>query len=347
MKQAKSLNELANALQQQLATKKDYIVPTREMIFDDPNTIYVNSVGTLGANEHFQQQVATFLGYPYSFWQDTQKTYAAEWMALTNQMLRQADAQRMVRTLEGKARAFMSNKYRAIDNWDVAETALTTIGNMDGWQVDSADLTDSRMYIKVISPKIEREVKRGDVVRAGLLITNSEVGLGSVSVSPIILRLACLNGMVIEDMGVAKRHLSKAQIGVPDTYELFSDETKRLSDVALMAQIADVVRTTVDEARFELVVKKFTDTADRKIDGDVPKVVEVLAKTVNLNDNERSSVLRHLIEGGDLTQFGLINAVTATAQQVSSYDRSVELERVGGNMMDMSAATWKSIASAN
>lgn len=347
MKQGKNIKELADALMAQVSNKQDYIVPTREMAFDDAEHIIINGVGVLGAQDLFQQQVATYLGYPYSFWQETREKFAGQWRDLANTMLAAQNTPRMVRTIAGNSRAFLSNKYRTIDNWDIAEIALKTVGNMDSWQVDSAELTETKMYIKVFSPRIEREVKKGDVVRAGFLITNSEVGLGSANVSPMILRLNCLNGQVIEDMSVAKRHLSKVQVGHSDTYELFSDETKAQSDKALLMQMADVIRTTVDEARFALVVKKFTDTTERHIDGDVPKVVEVLAKTVNLNDTERSSVLRHLISGGDLTQFGLINAVTAAAQEVNSYDRSVELERIGGNMMDLTPAVWKSIASAN
>jgi len=33
-------------------------------------------------------------------------------------------------------------------------------------------------------------------------------------------------------------------------------------------------------------------------------------------------LLRHLIEGGDLSQYGLINAVTRTAEDAKFYDRA-------------------------
>lgn len=63
------------------------------------------------------------------------------------------------------------------------------------------------MYIKVVNERIQTEVVPGDIVQAGILISNSEVGMGSVSVKPLIYRLVCTNGMVA-DVGVGKRHVA-------------------------------------------------------------------------------------------------------------------------------------------
>lgn len=64
------------------------------------------------------------------------------------------------------------------------------------------------MYIKVVNERIQTEVVPGDIVQAGILISNSEVGMGSVSVKPLIYRLVCTNGMVA-DVGVGKRHVGR------------------------------------------------------------------------------------------------------------------------------------------
>lgn len=52
----------------------------------------------------------------------------------------------------------------------------------EGIRIVSTELTDSRMYIKAINERLELEVKRGDVVQAGIAISNSEVGLGALKV---------------------------------------------------------------------------------------------------------------------------------------------------------------------
>jgi len=53
-----------------------------------------------------------------------------------------------------------------------------------------------------------------------------------------------------------------------------------------------------------------------------------------------------LITEADLSAFGLINAVTGFAQEVQSYDRSTELEAIGGKMLEHSRCEWDALAEA-
>jgi hypothetical protein len=47
--------------------------------------------------------------------------------------------------------------------------------------------------------------------------------------------------------------------------------------------------------------------------------------------------------GGDFSAFGLQAAVTKYAQTVDDYDRRIELEEAGGNIVSMEPNVWKSI----
>jgi hypothetical protein len=71
-----------------------------------------------------------------------------------------------------------------------------------------------------------------------------------------------------------------------------------------------------------------------------------LTPTLILTQDEQSSVLRHLIEGGDLSQYGLINAVTRTAEDAKSYDRATELEMAGATVLDLKPTEWRDLALA-
>lgn len=346
MKTGRSLQELAAELDRQSKSKRDFIAPTSLITVTQDHTLDIPGAGVFRPNQLFSNQMATYLGYPAGFYADTERNYPEQWRALVNEMLHRSDDNRMVRTMDGDARAFLSNRYRTLDNWDVTEAALSAIMDMNQWKVADSEITDSRLYIKAMSPK-QLEVKKGDVVQSGVLITNSEVGLGMFKIEPLILRLVCTNGMIANQAGMKQRHLGRSQFGAEDNYELFSDDTKKLSDKALLAQIGDIVRNAVDDVKFGQLVSRMTEATQKPITGDVPKVVEIYAKEVKLSDTERSSVLRNLIEGADLSQYGLLNAVTATAQLSDSYDRSVELERVGGNLLDMPASIWNPIARAN
>ena len=45
----------------------------------------------------------------------------------------------------------------------------------------------------MISEKETGEVKVGDAISFGAIITNSEVGMGSITVTPFCMRLVCTN----------------------------------------------------------------------------------------------------------------------------------------------------------
>jgi hypothetical protein len=58
-------------------------------------------------------------------------------------------------------------------------------------QFGSCELTEDYMYLKVVNPRLQDEVRPGDVVQAGVSISNSETGRGAVSVCPLVYRLVC------------------------------------------------------------------------------------------------------------------------------------------------------------
>jgi hypothetical protein len=199
------------------------------------------------------------------------------------------------------------------------------------------------MYIKVVNPRLEAEVQTGDIVQAGIIISNSEVGLGSVSVMPLAYRLVCLNGMIVNDLGQRKYHAGRE---LEESWELYSDETLQAEDNAFMLKLADIVRAAVDEARFTSVVDKLREAVDIRITASVPQVVELTAKQYGLTQSEGNDVLQHLISGGDLSRYGLSNAVTRASQDVQDYDRATALEGVGWQIAVMPREVWAVINEA-
>ena len=59
--------------------------------------------------------------------------------------------------------------------------------------------------------------------------------------------------------------------------------------------------------------------------------------------DEQEGILKYLIEGGDLSLYGLSNAVTRASQDVASYDRATALEGIGWQVATMEPAQWKEI----
>ena len=98
--------------------------------------------------------------------------------------------------------------------------------------------------------------------------------------------------------------------------------------------------------RFNANALKLAGAAADVIEGKVEKVVEVAAVRFGLADSTRENVLKHLISGGDLSRFGLINAVTAASQDETDYDRASDLERLGGQIIEMPRSEWSQLAKA-
>ena len=250
---------------------------------------------------------------------------------------------RMIRTIEGTARAFLSNRYRRIDNLDIASIVLPVLQDMEGMHFESCQLTESRMYIKVVNTRLEAEVVPGDIVQSGIIISNSEVGLGSVSIQPLIYRLVCSNGMVVNEAAARRNHVGRVTDS-EENFSVYSQATLDAEDKAFVMKIQDTVRAAVEEARFAQVVGKMQEAKAAQMDThDVPAVVKLASKEFHITDSESTGVLQRLIESNDLTLYGLSNAVTRHSQDVESYDRASELESIGYSILTMPPRQWSRI----
>ena len=58
-------------------------------------------------------------------------------------------------------------------------------------------------------------------------------------------------------------------------------------------------------------------------------------KLYKFSEDEGAGIYQHLIEGNDLSLYGLSNAVTRQSQDVADYDRATELEGKGYEILTM------------
>jgi hypothetical protein len=145
---------------------------------------------------------------------------------------------------------------------------------------------------------------------------------------------------------MSKYHLGRVAGEGKDAMEFFKDETLRADDRAFMMKLADVVSGAANQVKFNTLVDRISESTDNEIEGDPVKVVEVVQKRFNLSDFEKSGVMQKLIKGGDLTQYGLSNAVTAMSSDVEDYDRASDLERLGGQIIELPKSDWHTISMA-
>lgn len=358
MKQGKQdLGQLAQEIIKQNETKQDFIIDTRQLSIragehEQPSLVMVAQDGEkqrLPIKPAALKQITERVGIPSKY--ADRLAAEAPWLleANVNHWFSTKPEQRMLRTLDGKARAFLSNRYQRIDNYDLLETVLPILSDESerGLTIKSCEVTDNKLYIKAVTNRIQGEITVGDQVQAGIVISNSEVGFGAIKIQPLIYRLVCSNGMIVNDSQFKRHHVGAKNEIQDRTYKMLSQETLKADDKAILLKVRDIVKASLSQEVFNENVSRLQQASENIIEGNPVKTIEVLAKTMGINQGEQSGILRHLVEGGDLSQWGIINAVTRQSQDIESYDRASEFEAMGGKILDLNPSDWKAMATAN
>jgi hypothetical protein len=356
------LETLAAELERQQASKRDLMADTRRMQltvehWDDPENApgpgsrYVDLLVDNGEVEQFHvkryahQQLSDFTHVPWKVYERLHDNHPDLLAHLANGLMHREPGKRMIRVLDNQVRAVVSNRYRRLDNYDLMEQAvLPVMSEFPEMQITRWDLTDTRLYLKLTLPR-ELEIKVGDVARAGVIVSNSEVGAGSMLVAPFTEILWCSNGAVHMEYG-KRRHHTGRRIDVEDetAYDLYSDETMRIDDQAYFAKVADLMRGACNETVFEQIVRQMQELAGIKVDADPVGVVEELSQRHGLTENEGSLLRKYQAQLGDTTAWGYHQALTRTAQDVEP-DRQVELETIAGSkLLMMTRDEWVALA---
>lgn len=363
MKSGKTLVELAQEIERQRETRHDYIATTSKLNMTDTaelglvqGSVEAPTQDVFGLNDLAHRQLGEHVGVPAKYY-DRMRQEAPDLLATNvNRWFSQQPSNRMVRTLDGRVRAFLSDKYRPLENADLAEAVLPALLQLD-LQIMSCEITERRLYIKAVDARIQRDIPTGkhmgdgghtifDTVSPAIVISNSEVGMGALSVETAIWTRACTNMAIFAQRSMRKYHVGGKHELTDGLVSLLSERTKRLSDAATWAQVTDVVKGAFDQARFDASITEIKGMEVQKIEGDVVKAVDLAARHFGTSEGEKSSILKHLIAGGDLSRYGLFNAFTRTAEDLGDYDRATDFERMGGQIVELAANDWKRIAEA-
>lgn len=359
MLKGKSIVELAQELTRINETKKDFIVPTESLKAQVvENNVKLSFEGDsskiFGVNDWAASQLASYTDIPKQYFDRIKKENPSLLADSINHGLNIVSKNnnresRLVRTLDGDIRGLLSSRYRILDSHDMLE-AVFPVMQANNMQIVSSEITEKRLFIKALSPKLQGEITKGDVVQHGIVISTSDVGAGSVRVEPLIFRLVCENGL-ISNTAMKKYHVGKNQ-AEDNIRELLSDRTKDMTDQAFWAQVQDIVLASLKPENFQREIDRLRVAANMKIENfDLPRVVELTMKATGVTgEQKKNSILAALAsgnEGAGLTQWGLINSFTRAAyDSKNSYEESIELERAAGNILELSDKDWRLISAA-
>jgi hypothetical protein len=296
-------------------------------------------------------QLANYTGIPYSYYNKVMSTSTKLLAENVNHWFAQnKDDVRMVRLDGSYMRAFVSDRFKRIDNYDVASIAVSeakevtkTIKFRQAW------ITDKMMNLELIDPtqiiyidpdkqaQFEQHdpsenyfYKPGeDVYMAGISITNSEVGYKAFEAQTYLYRLSCSNGLVMP-YSVRRVHLG-GRIDEGD----WSGKTRELDISLTESQIRDIVRKAFEKNSIDKAIDELRKAKNEKIPH--PQVfVDITAREFGFSDVEKDNIWSNLSIEGDLSKYGFIQAMTRTAQMhlgKAENERKYEMEKIAGTLV--------------
>lgn len=383
MKLGKSLQELAAELENIKRGSRDYVAPAPLLRMTPEKQLVMEKSGDtrpFDVRPYAHGQIAGLLGIPKAYY-DKMATEAPALLAnnVNAWLNRRTDDKQLVRTVGTDVRAVLSDRFRALDNVDLAEAALPELVQR-GAVVQSVELTETKFYLKATLPTMRRALgggelpvgaqiatydeipnyearkaenarrgfRVGDVVEAMICLSNSEVGAGTLRIEWGTMVLACLNAAIMPGDSFKRYHVGRSQGAQDDDAirALISNEARQADDRAFWLKVRDMVRVAFDEARFNKLVAKLEGAQADRITTHIEKVVERAVERYSFSESVGSSVLSHLIAGGDLSRYGLSQAITRASADVSDYDVATEMERVGGQIIELPRRDWELLAEA-
>lgn len=251
----------------------------------------------------------------------------------------------LLRTLQGEdgngtARAFLSNSFKIIDNYDIFQAVLSSVMQQSKETntkiiIDTCDLTEDRMYIRFICPEVEqlsdmlkfyRDPNSGNQskkIMSGFVVSNSEVGKGAFSISPRLVIGACNNGRIFTNERLYSKHLGgRMAVGNVD----WSQQTKNANMDLIINQIKDCVNTFISPDYIGKVVGQMEMDGSYELQNPIETCTNVCGK-MNLGESETNKVLNYFAKQGSAsTAFDIDQAVTFFAQHDCSADDRFDLE---------------------
>lgn len=253
-------------------------------------------------------------------------------MACLNHGIQNGDDKgNLVRLANGEARAILSHGdrgYAVVDNEMVIDTLRTTLqaqGLLGETRVRSLAVGRT-CSLRLTFPEHDAIVKGSpqvnDIVEIGLDVLNGEVGNRSISISPMTMRLICLNGMRRADKGGA---MNLRHVGNP---ERLAESFRDAVPLALAASLG--LRTRMESAVDSMINSVLDEFDALKAFGlsateshDVARDV-MTTRSVSLPTNHKEWG-DMLAEVDDVSVYDVLNGITHVAQSKGT-DRRIDME---------------------
>ena len=270
----------------------------------------------------------------------------------SRQMIRMFDLTDSQECFDYIARAFLSDKFKTFDNVDLLESTLPSLNESGAnWQIVNSAITDKKLFVRFKSKtQVGEGANVGDHMANGIVLSNSEVGLGSVTVGQIVWTLACTNGMQTENK-TRSSHITSSRQNM-DQWSMLSTEAKNADNKALSLKLRDIVGSFASRESFDQILDQMKQASSDIIEGEysISKLSESVGEVLKVPQKQRSLILDGLAQtlqqdgyvNQPMSRATVLNGVTAVASKVDA-DSVDDWQKLGGSVLNMSASNWNKI----
>lgn len=341
-----TLTAFAAEIERQEDSKNDYVVPGDKLaMVDDKNLAIVGEDGFYGINDYAHGQLAGRLGFPKKFYDELPGRVPGLRSRVVNELLGADGKAHMVRTLDGNARAIMSDRYMPIDNLPVLKESIFPViqDYKDDLKVKSFSLSPTKMYLQLVFPNMKAEIEKGDMVYYGLTLTNSEVGAGALDIKEFLWWLLCANGAIGQSF-IRKYHVGrKIDTENEETYRIFGNDTLMSDLNTFKLKLRDTIKFALSDVQFAKQIDKIKELRGFKID-DVTATVQNVTRRFPALQAAGVKLIEGVYREKQINRYGLVNAVTALCHDIENPDAQYEIEKTGHQIIELSDSEWKAIA---
>lgn len=364
--------ELIGTVIQHQETKRDFKTSTQANVrldlarsaIDGPDCdpIYLvllaagtNELERFRISENAHRQIASRLCIPWKYYARLLGDHPDLIESQVNALFEREPESRLMRVLDGKVRAFLSERYLRLDNDAVLEEVaplLLEATNRGDLRVMSGNVDPDRMHIKAIftGDNLAHEVAQvhGEprVVRPGFRLSNSETGNGSLKIEGFFYDTYCTNGCVwgLDNIFTYKRHHLGGELIEGAGFEVISQETQQKANGAILSAIRDCMAAVSQPENVERMAESLRRAASSDPVKHPTGAVELAVKELDLRETESASILETFLKDGDFSQYGLASAVTELAndhgERTVDYQRACELENIGAQILTLGLRQW-------
>ena len=243
----------------------------------------------------------------------------------------QSDA--LLRTIDGGyCRGLMTARFSPFDTLELIESIAPYCKRAKVRLVfDDPEV----FHLSLTFPGTKARVKAGDVIERGIHVSNSEVGMRSVTIAGMVWRASCLNQLIghsyggnghdrtgdsLENQGFKAGHKGRGE----------SSGIVRIRHTGDSDRLRDQIGAAIESTYLEStkLLAQFKNSIKVRIDDPASRLMKVVEDN-DLTQEDYKALLDSYMTEPDKNLFGVVNAISATARDREG-EAQYQLQRIAG-----------------